>query len=382
LTTHFGRALAALCVAAGFMMCTGCAGFWDLPTTTSSTVTSTTLSSGYFYILDSATSQIISYAIESGTLTEIASYAPPSSPLAIAVAPDNDYLFVSTTSGIYSYTISDGELTLASDAVSTDPAVAMQVDADSEWLIETSAAGYLYAIPVLTSSGQLDSSRSTAELSLSSSTVNQIAIAPNDKYVFVACGTSGTLAFAFSPSSSDPIASAAYATIDPVNTSDGAALAIAVDPSTRLLYVGESAAVSSSGGLRTFSIGASGALTEISGSPQSSGGTGPHAILPKSTGDYVYVANWNGSSTGNITGFEISESDSGYTLTKLSTSVSTGIEPLSLAEDSNQNFVLAVSKSGSPYFDAYFFDSTTAGELDTTIESSGFAASSLAAQRY
>ena len=32
--------------------------------------------------------------------------------------------------------------------------------------------------------------------------------------------------------------------------------------------------------------------------------------------------------------------------------------------------VLAVIKSGSPYFDAYFFDSSTAGQLDTAITSS------------
>jgi len=361
------------------LLITGCAGFWD-PVTTSSTVTSTTLSSGYFYGVDSATSQIVAFEIVSGTLTEIASYAPPSAPLAIAMAPDNESLFVSTTSGIYSYSISDGELTLNSDAISSDPAVAMQVDAKSKWLIETSGTGYLYVIPVLASSGQLDSSRSSSQIALSNGTVNQIAISPNDKYVFVACGTNGTLAFSFSSSSNTPLGSAAYATVNPVNTSAGAALSVAVDPSTRMLYVGESSAVSSGGGLRAFTIGTSGTLTEITGSPRSSGGTGPYAILPKSTGDYVYVANWKGTSTGNITGFAISESDSEYTLTKLSTAVATGIEPMSLAEDSNQNFVLAVSRSGSPYFDAYFFDSSTAGQLDTTITSSSFPLSSLAAQ--
>lgn len=106
-------------------------------------------------------------------------------------------------------------------------------------MIETSAAGSLYVIPVLASSGELDSSRTSVDVALSSTTVNQIAIAPNDEYVFVACGTNGTLAFSFSPSNSDPIGSAAYTTIAPVNTSSGAALSVAVDPSTRLLYVGE-----------------------------------------------------------------------------------------------------------------------------------------------
>jgi 6-phosphogluconolactonase (cycloisomerase 2 family) len=155
---------------------------------------------------------------------------------------------------------------------------------------------------------------------------------------------------------------------------------VAVDPSNRLLYIGEADAVSSSGGLRAFTIGSGGALTEITGSPLASGGTGPRAILPKSTGDYVYVANWSGTSTGNITGFEIAADGSSYSLTQLSSSVSTGIEPVGLVEDSSDQFVLAVSEGGSPYLDAYYFDTSTAGQLDTTITSSAFATMGIASQ--
>ena len=362
------------------MSVNGCAGFWNPISTTSSTVTSTSLSSGYFYMLDSTTSQVISYEISSGTLTEIGSYATPSTALAIAVAQDNDFLVVSTISGVYAYTISDGELTLDSSAITSDPALAIQIDKNSEWLLESSGNGYLNAVPVASGTGALDSTRTSAQVPLKGSTVNQIAVSPNDKYIFVASGTSGTQAFAFSASSSDPLGSESYATIAPVNTSSGAALSVAVDPSTRLLYIGESEAKSSSGGLRAFTIGSSGALSELSGSPYSSGGTGPHAILPKATGDYVYVANWKGTSSGNITGFAIDESDSTYSLTELGTSVATGIEPVGLAEDSDANFILAASSGGSPCFDAYFFDTSTAGELDTTITSSSFSVSAIAAQ--
>jgi 6-phosphogluconolactonase (cycloisomerase 2 family) len=149
-----------------------------------------------------------------------------------------------------------------------------------------------------------------------------------------------------------------------------------------MLYVGETAALSSGGGLRAFTIGSSGGLTEISGSPFASGGSGPHAILPKSTGDYVYVANWNSTSAGNITGFSVATSGSTYSLTNLNNSVATGDEPVALAEDSTEQFVLAVSALGNPYFDAYTFDATTSGQLDTTITSSVFAASGLGAQNY
>jgi 6-phosphogluconolactonase len=378
---EYMKSLSMLLILGAVVLISGCAGFWD--PLTSTTVTSTTLSSGYFYVLDTATSQVISYEIESGTLAEVGSYATPSAPLAIAVAQNNDFLLVSTTSGIYAYTISDGVLTLNTTAITNDPASAIQVDENSEWLLEASGSGYLYSIPVASSTGAFDSSRSTEQVALTGSTINQIAISPNDEYVFVARGTNGTAAFKFSASSSDPLGSAAYATVAPVNSSDGSALSVAVDPSTRLLYIGESAAISGSGGgLRAFTIGSAGALSEISGSPMSSGGTGPHAILPKSTGDYVYVANWKGTSAGNITGFAIDDSSSTYSLAKLSTAVATGIEPMSLAEDSNENFVLAVSAEGSPYFDAYFFDTSTAGVLDTTITSSSFVTAALAAQHY
>jgi hypothetical protein len=53
------------------------------------------------------------------------------------------------------------------------------------------------------------------------------------------------------------------------------------------------------------------------------------------------------------------------------------VQPLGLAEDSTGTFVLAVGSLGSPYFDAYTFDTTTAGQLDSQIVSTT-AASSIA----
>lgn len=362
----------------------GCGNFWQAPGSSSTTTTTTTLSSGYFYILDQTTSQIVAYYIDAGTLTELKSYSLPAAPLAVAVAPNNDFLYVSTLDGIYLYTISSGALTLANTApLTTDPATAMAVDSTDSWLIEASGAGTLNALPINSSTGEVSSSCGSCYVPLTGTSINELAISPNNKYIFAAAGTSGTAAFVFTAAnSSDPFGSAAYYTITPESSSAGSALSLAVDPSTRMLYVGEAAALSSGGGLRAFTIGSSGALTEISGSPLASGGTGPHAILPKSTGDYVYVANWNGTSSGNITGFSIASNGSSYSLTKLSNSVATGVEPVALAEDSTEQFVLAASSLGNPYFDAYYFDTSTSGQLDTTITSSVFAASGIGAQHY
>jgi hypothetical protein len=55
--------------------------------------------------------------------------------------------------------------------------------------------------------------------------------------------------------------------------------------------------------------------------------------------------------------------------------VSAGVQPLGLAEESSSNFLLTVGSLGSPYFDAYTFDATTTGQLDSKITSTTAAGS-------
>jgi 6-phosphogluconolactonase (cycloisomerase 2 family) len=360
----------------------GCKDFWQAPVTTTTTTT-TTLSSGYFYVLDQATSQVISYNIVSGVLTEVGAYSVPSSPLAMAIAPNQAFLYVSTLNGIYVYTISSGTLAIenSSGAITGDPATAMAVDATDSWLVEASGvSGFLYALPVSPTTGELVSGTTKAQqVALTGKTINQLAISPNNEFVFVACGANGMAGYAFTPANTDPFGSGPYVASPVENSTAGAAVSVAVDSSNRLVYVGEVAALTSGGGLRAFTLASGGGLTEITGSPFASGGTGPYAILPKSTNDVVYVGNWEGTSSGNITAFSITVSNSTYSLSKLSAVATTGIRPSSLAEDSDARFVLAESAGGSPYFSAYIFDTTTPSQLDLTLTDSTFAGISLAA---
>jgi len=364
----------------------GCNGFWDAPVSSTTTTTTTTLSSGYFFVLDVATSHVISYNIASGTLTLVGTFVVPSAPLAITVAPNNPFLYVSTANGIYVYTISGGTLTLGNSqqTISADPATAMAVDSTDTWLLESSGLGSLNAIPIVATTGLPNASAAACtntstvcSVALTGTAINQIAFAPDNDYLFVAAGTTGTVAYSFAAGSSNPLGTTT--TIVPVSNSAGAALSVAVDPSSRLLYIGEAAAVSSGGGLRAFDIASGPKLSEITGSPFASGGTGPHAILPKATGDVVYVANWNGTGTGNVTGFAIAANGSTYSLTQLSSTATTGIQPMSIAEDSDQNFVMVENYGGSPNLDVYFFDTTTSTQLDLTIANSNYAGTALAA---
>jgi 6-phosphogluconolactonase (cycloisomerase 2 family) len=365
----------------------GCKGFWDAPSGSGGGgTTTTTLSSGNFYILDKETtaSQILGFSIVSGKLTALSGspYAATGVAYSIALGPANSgYLYVSSTAGVYLYTINSttGALTQGAQVSQDTIATAIQVDPGGKWLLEALATGSLDAVPI-TSTGAFDNggTRTEQQVALAGIQVQQMAIAPNGAFVAVAMGSLGTQVFPFtSGAASNPIGGAlTFGTaknpyIVPVNTaSAGAAIAASVDPQSRFLYVGETAAfptsTASSGGLRIFSVAAPLAIAELATSPYASGGTGPHAIQPNAAGDFVYVASWQGTSAGLITPFQVSSSGTTYTLTALTNTVATGIEPAALAEDDLSHFMLAVSSSGTPTFSAYIFDTTTVGKLDLT----------------
>jgi 6-phosphogluconolactonase (cycloisomerase 2 family) len=209
------------------------------------------------------------------------------------------------------------------------------------------------------------------QYALNNANVYQMALSQDGQHVFVAVGTGGTVVVSLNPGNAAPLA-ASGTVIAPV-TSGGSALSVAVDPAStpRLFYIGETlASGGTTGGLRVFNYNSlGGTLTQASGSPIASGGLAPNAVLPIANGDYVYVANGQGTtSAGNVTGFTITASNGAYTVATGST-VSAGIQPTSLAEDSTSNFVLATSEGGSYDLEGYIFDTTTLGKLDSAITS-------------
>ena len=362
----------ALCAAP---LIAGCSGFWDPPS--SGGGGGTTLTSGNFWVLNHTTSasNITGYSIVSGVLTALSSspYIVTGAGSAMAINTTATAIYVASTNGIYLYAVdsSTGNLTQTSLIFADQVSAGLAVDPSGNWLIDASALGTLNAIPI-TSGGALDSSRSVQSVNMAADTVSQVAISQNG-YILVALGSTGTEVFSFSTSNTtQPIGSTAVK-IAPSNTSAGSAVAVAVDPQNRFFFVGETAAFPSSstnsGGLRAFTYN-SGTPQELTGSPYASGGTGPHAITAKSTGDFVYVANWNGTSSGNITGFQVTTANSAYSLKTLTATVATGNEPVGLVEDSKSNFILAINSTGSTPLDAYVFDTTTAGKLNLALTGS------------
>jgi 6-phosphogluconolactonase (cycloisomerase 2 family) len=329
--------------------------------------------SGIFYVLNQTTNQIAALSISSSQLNALGTTAlPAANPFAIAVAPSGNFLYVSTGSGIFLYAIgSNGALTLQNNgqAISLDLATTMQVDSTGSWLVDAiSGIAQVNAIAINPSTGGNATPGETEQVfALSASTPVQLAISPGDSssctdcYVFAAMGSGGTEAIHFNPSSANPFGSSAGTT--KLVNSAGGDNALAVDPTNRLLYVGETDALSSTqtGGLRAFTIASSG-ITEIAGSPYAAGGTGPSAILPTADGNYVYVANESvsGSSDGNIAGFSVSTAS----LTSLASVAAGPTGRMSLAEDSTGSFILAVDFAGNPDLKAY---SISAGTLTSVL---------------
>lgn len=344
----------------------------EVTSSTSGTCTATASTSGAFYVLNQTTDQVVALSISSGQLNTIGAVTLPAPlPSAIAVAPNGQFLYVSTANGIYLYTIgSSGALTLGNGGtpISADTAKTMQVDSTNSWLVDAiSGSTQLSAIAINSGTGALAAANESEQLlpaGLPAATPTQLAISPGDSsscvdcYVFVGMGAGGTEAIHFNPGNANPFGAAGH--IGVLN-SLGGDNAVAVDPTNRLLYVGESDALSSatqSGGLRVFTIANAG-VTELTsaGSPYAIGGTGPSAILPTSNGNYVYVANRtvSGSSTGNIAGFSVSSTS----LTSVGTVAAGPSGQIGLAEDSTGSYVLAVDFVGGPDLEAYTMSSGT-----------------------
>ncbi len=368
-------------LAAAPLMLAGCGDFWQNPYTGNSSCTTNcpTTGSGNFYVVDEGTNQIAGYNIASGgTLTALSGspYALAAKPLSFAIAPGGSFLYVGTAAGIYAYTVDSttGAITVANNGsvISTDLASTLQMDPSGSWLVDGGPdLAAIYAISIDSGTGLL-ASNTEQHFNLPAATVQQLNISSDGNYVFVAMGANGTAVIPFNSGDADPFGST-YTHI-PVKGNGGSALSVAIDPQTRVFYVGETLATTGNdpGGLRVFNYASlTSTLTELSGSPYASQGLQPAAILPDSTGAYVYVANGLGTGTaGNVAEFTLTTSSTAVSGLTAGSTVAVGTEPSGLAEDSTNTYLLAVASGGNPDLSAFSFDTTTLGKLDSVLTAS------------
>lgn len=316
-------------------------------------------SGDYLYVGNLGTNplSVAGFTIASGAMSVTAgsAWAMAVEPTALAVTPNDAYLYVgSAAGGIYVYLIgSNGSISVGNNgapvASGVQPAV-LRVDATGNWLIGADAfsgQAYVFQIGV----GGILTAISTSVVTLNASyPATDLEITPGNNYLYVSSGVAGIYTLGFNPSNG--ALAQLYGVLSP-KLNGGADYGMAISPSGKFLFVAETGV----GGVRIFSISSSGAISETSASPVKTA-AGAYSVLIDSTGSYVYVAN---RAQGTISGFLLSNSG---TLTPISGSpFAAGILPVAMVEDNTGNYLAVVNSGGNPDLQVFSISSTTPGAL-------------------
>ena len=335
-------------VAVVSLMLSGCGQFFFKETTPPTTA------GNYLYVSNGTIGTIAGFSIGTSGLSAVPG-SPNTlgvSPNDLAVTPAQTFLYASSLAGaIYGYAIgTNGALTLlngSSPVVSQVSPVAIKIDPSGNWLIAVDLSPTAYLFSIDSSTGLLTSAGSVP---LDAGIPNSIVFTPNNSLVYVSLGTGGVDILTFNSVSGVLTKTSQILTpVKSLNADQG----LAVDPASKYLFVTETGL----SGLRVLSIAATGALTELSGSPYATG-VGPDGVTIDATGSYVYVAN---RTSNTISGFLLSATGA---LTQISGSpFATGTNPVALAEDTSNTYIAAVCSGGSPDLQLFTISTATAGAL-------------------
>lgn len=359
---NFGRWMVAGCAA--LVALAGCGQFF--PPLSSSGGSSggggTTSAGDNLYVANLGTNplSVAGFSVATtGTLSSLSGspWSVELEPTALAITPNDSYLYVgSAAGGIYVYTIgSNGAISIANDgspvATGVAPAV-LRVDPTGNYLIGADAlVGNVYVFQI-GAGGALTAISSSLVTLNASVPANDLEITPGGGLVFVSCGTAGIYTMSFNTGTG--ALAQIQGVLNPKQSGD-AVYGMAVTPSGSFLLAAETGISS----VRVFSIGSSGSLTEVTGSPVKTG-LGPFGVLVDSTGSYAYVTN---RTAGSISGFLLSNSGA---LTPITGSpFATGSLPEQMVEDKTNAYIAVICAGGSPDLQLFKFDATTAGALDS-----------------
>ncbi len=341
--------------------------------------TNCTTTGDYLYVGNNGNTNIAGFSVGTTGALSVTNGSPYNNgvaALSLAITPTNTFMYVATTNGIYCYLInSDGSITVQNGgtAVAQDMvAAAMQVDSTGNYLLAagigislTAQAIGIYQIN--TSTGLL-TALTGSPLALytgkaSTPSVVQptaMLITPNNSYVYVSLQTLGVQVLTLGTGGALSTGSAATF-LPPLSTSSSPAdYGLASDPNSKFLFVAEI-----NTGLRVLSIGTNGTLNEISGSPYATG-TGPTGVTLDPTGSYVYVAN-KGSS--NISAFTLTAASGKLAAIAGSPFSSGGQQPIAMVNDNQKKYLAVINfaatgSSGDNHVQVFSFDATVAGKLD------------------
>ncbi|WP_263368671.1 lactonase family protein [Edaphobacter bradus] len=334
---------------------TGCGDFFISPHAAGGGGGTTT--GNYVYVANGTTDTLAGYSIGTGTLTAI-SGSPLSvgyAPLAVAVTPSNTLLYVAGAGAIYVYKInSNGSLTGSSGgaAVAVVNVASLAVSPDGQWLFGLDVTTtVLDEFKIDPSTGAL-AGVGTIPYVVSDAHVapKEVRVAPTGNFVFAALGTGGDVVFTLN-TTTGAVATSQHLALNSSQTSDNG---IAIDSTTSNLFIARSGL---NGGVAVYSIGAAGALTQISGSPFSAG-SGPASVVLDKSGKYVYVAN---RTDATISGYSIGAT--GALSALRGSPYTSGTLVTSLGTDKTGAYILAGAFGGSPDLSMYTIGTTNLGQL-------------------
>jgi len=352
---------------------TGCAGFWVAVNKSNGSGSTT---NDYVYVANvgtsAATATLTGFAVGNGTLTAVSGspYTLGFTPASLAINPADSILFVSGHTGtgvgvIYAFSIGTGgalsALNNGNALTMTGEEISMDISPDGQWLMGLNANnlsldeyGIVYNANTQVLSLTGPSTMPYYGLVTGTISASQVKVAPDGDFVFASLGTAGDLVYQLNPSTG---VLTALSPLPPISTttSDNA---LAVSSSSSYLYIARSG---TNGGLAVYTIGSSGALQQVIGSPLAAGSQ-PSSVVVNTTGTNVYVANQNSgtvSEYGVVTGTGAVSLLSPATITSVSA-------PWALAVDNSGDFLFSIAQTGSPNLTMYSY---TAGQLTFSTSS-------------
>jgi 6-phosphogluconolactonase len=354
----------------------GCGGFF-VPQTNSGGGSNT---GDYIYVGNGNNTFIAGFGLNSSGALSVLSGSPYNNGVAaqsLAVTPANTFLYAGTTNGIYLYAInSNGSIAVqnSGSAVAQDMvATQMQVDSTGNYLLAsgfgTSIGAQAIGIYTINTSTGLLTAVGGSPIALYTGngstpavvTPTGLLITPNNSYVYVSLGTLGVQILTLGSGGALSTGGNPPPLLLPVSTSTSPVdQGLASDPLSAFLFVSEI-----NTGLRVLSIGTGGTLKEVSGSPYAVG-TGPTGVILDATGSYVYVAN---KGSNNISAFTLTAASGKLTAVAGSPFSSGGVQPIAMVKDNSKQFVAVINNqatgsSGNSDLQLFKFDTTVDGKLD------------------
>ncbi len=333
----------------------------------------------YIYVGNGNNTFIAGFGVNSSGGLSVLSNSPYNNGVAaqsLAVTPANTFLYAGTTNGIYEYLInSNGSITVQNggSAVAQDMvATQMQVDSTGGYLLAsgvgTSIGAQAIGIYTINATTGLLTAVTGSPLALYTGNGNTpvvvtptgMLITPNNSIVYVSLYTLGVQVLTLGTGGALS-AGSAPTILPPISTSTSPSDAgLASDPLSAFLFVAEI-----NTGLRVLSIGTGGSLKEVSGSPYAVG-TGPTAVILDTTGSYVYVAN---KGSNNISAFTLTAASGKLTAIAGSPFSSGGQVPIAMINDNTKKFVAVINSgnngtTGNSDMQVFSFDATTDGKLN------------------